>query len=189
MKNTKIAAALAALLLAAGYSPARAERLLSDEKAIGEMLPGSETVEKVSRPVTAPELEALKGKLNGSLQVDGKGADPKELVFYFGMKGGKKTGVAMLDTQPGKWGIVGYAIGLDLATGKIANMAVTTLSEKRGRPIVLKSFLKQFFGKGIADAFVVGKDVNAVSGATVSSKASAFAARKASVVYSSLYLK
>lgn len=184
IKNIGIAAAL---LLAAGYSPARAERLLTEEKALAEMLPGADSMEKVSRAVTAEELAAIKARLGGSLSADGKGADPKEFVFHFGLKGGKRASVAMLDVQPGKWGVVGFAVGLDAGTGKVTNMAVTTLSEKRGRPIVLKSFLKQFFGKGSADAFVVGKDVNAVSGATVSSKAAAFAARKAAVVYGTLF--
>lgn len=178
-----------AAVLAAAVAPARAERLLTDEKAIAEMLPGAESVEKVSRAVTPDELAAIKARLGGTLNADSKAsADPKEFVFHFGVKGGKRFGVAVLDAQPGKWGVVGFAMGLDAATGKVTGMAVTTLSEKRGRPVALKSFLKQFFGKGKADKFEVGKDINAIAGATVSTKAAAFAARKAVVVYDVLFL-
>jgi len=184
----KVLIAVAVLTLAGGLSPARAERLLTDEKAVTEMLPGAESVEKVARPVTAEELAAIKAQLGGFLNADSKAApDPKEFVVHFGLKGGKRAGAAMLDTQPGKWGVVGFAVGLDASTGKIVNMAVTTLSEKRGRPVALKSFLKQFFGKSRTDKFETGKDVNAIAGATVSTKAAAFAARKAVVVYSVLF--
>lgn len=187
--NRNIVLVLAAALAVCAV-PARAERLLADDKAIGEMLPGAESVEKVSRAVTAEELAAIKAALGGTLNADSKAsADPKEFVFHFGLKGGKRAGVAVLDTQPGKWGVVGFAMGLDAATGKLTGMAVTTLSEKRGRPVALKSFLKQFFGKGKADKFEVGKDVNAIAGATVSTKAAAFAAKKAVVAYDVLFLK
>lgn len=186
----KTALAVVFVALAAAPSPARAERLMTDEKAVAEMLPGAESVEKVAQPVTAEQLAAIKAQLGGTLNADGKaGTDPKEFVFQFGLKGGKRVGAALLDAEPGKWGVVGFAIGLDAATGKVSNMAVTTMSEKRGRPVATKSFLKQFFGKGTADKFEVGKDVNAIAGATVSTKAAAFAARKAAVVYSALFLK
>jgi len=190
MRKNLLTAAAAVLLLAGAYSEARAERLLTDEKAIAQMLPDAESVEKVARPVTAEELAAIKAQLGGFLTADSKpAADPKEFVFHFGLKGGKRTGAALLDTQPGKWGVVGFAIGLDAASGKVSGMAVTTLSEKRGRPVALKSFLKQFSGKGKADKFETGKDVNAIAGATVSTKAAAFAARKAVIVYDTLFLK
>lgn len=188
--NKKIIVAAAVLSLACGLTPARAERLMTDEKALAEMLPGAESVEKVAQPVTAEQLAAIKAQLGGFLTADGKpGADPKEFVFQFGLKGGKRASAVLFDSEPGKWGVVGFAIGLDAATGKVSNMGVTTMSEKRGRPVALKSFLKQFFGKGAADKFEVGKDVNAIAGATVSTKAAAFAARKAAVVYSVLFLK
>jgi hypothetical protein len=188
-KNAMIATA-AALLLGGVWSPASAERLLTDEKAVSQMLEGAESVEKVARPVTAAEVAAIKAALGGFLNADSKpAADPTEFVFHFGLKGGKRAGVAVLDTQPGKWGVVGFAVGLDAATGKVTGMAVTTLSEKRGRPVALKSFLKQFTGKGKEDKFQTGKDVNAIAGATVSTKAAAFAARKAVIVYDTLFLK
>lgn len=190
MRKTGLVAASLFLLAAGGIGSARAERLLTEEKAIKEMLPGAESVEKVARAVTAEELAAIKAQLGGFLNADSKAApDPKEFVFHFGLKGGKRAGAALFDTQPGKWGVVGFAMGLDAATGKITGMAVTTLSEKRGRPVALKSFLKQFFGKDKTDKFETGKDVNAIAGATVSTKAAAFAARKAVIVYDTLFLK
>lgn len=191
MKKTKLFAMAAVLLLGAGLGYSRAERLMTDEKAIKEMLPGADRVEKVVRTLTEAETAAITGQL-GSLSMPGPGkkvADATEYTFYFGMKGDKKTGVALFDSEPGKWGPVTFIAGLDAGTGKVMNMAVISLSEKRGRPVALKSFLSQFFGKGKADSFEVGKGVNAIAGATVSTKVAAFSARKAVVMYDALFLR
>jgi len=192
MSKTKIFTAAAFLVLGAGLGYCRAERLITDEKALKEMLPDTDRVEKVIRTLTDAETTAIKGQLGSlMLPVEGgkKAVEVKEYAFYFGMKGDKKTGVALFDSEPGKWGTVNFIAGLDPDTGKIKNMAVVSLSEKRGRPVALKSFLKQFFGKGKSDPFEVGKDVNAIAGATISTKAAAFSARKVVVMYDALFLR
>ena len=190
MHKTKIFAAAAVLLLGAGLGYSRAERLMTDEKALKEMLPDTDNVEKVVRTLTEAETAVIMGQL-GALSMPGgkKGPEAAEYTFYFGMKGGKRTSVALFDSQPGKWGPVTFISGLDVGTGKVKNMAVISLSEKRGRPVALRSFLSQFFGKGKADSFEIGKGVNAISGATVSTKVAAFSARKAVVMYDALFLR
>ncbi len=188
MRKSMIATA-SLMLVIGGVMSAKAERLMSDKKAIKEMLPGAVTTETVTKPATAEDLAAIKKELGGTLAANGhKEPDPKAFDFYFGVKDGKKTGVAVMEHQPGKWGMIGFAIGLDPATGKITNMAVTTMNEKRGRPISLRSFLKQFFGKDSKAPFQVGKDVDAVAGATISTNAAAFAAKEAAVLYKHYYL-
>ena len=190
MRKAKIFAVTAVMLLVAGLGYCRAERLISDEKAIKEMLPETDRVEKIVRTLTEAEIAVIKGQL-GSLTLAAEGgkkaADVMEYAFYFGMKGDKKTGVALFDSEPGKWGAINFIYCLDPETGKIRNMAVVSLSEKRGRPVALKSFLKQFFGRGKADPFDIGKGLNAIAGATVSSKTAAFSARKAVVLYDALF--
>ncbi len=190
MRKAKIFAVSAVMLLGAGLGYCRAERLISDEKAIKEMLPDTDRVEKTVRTLTEAEIAVIRGQL-GSLTLPAEGgkktADVLEYTFYFGMKGDKKTGVALFDSEPGKWGAINFIYGLDPETGKIRNMAVVSLSEKRGRPVALKSFLKQFFGRGKPDPFDIGKGLNAIAGATVSSKTAAFSARKAVVLYDALF--
>lgn len=187
MRKAIIAVAAVMLLSVA----AGAERLMTDDKAIKTLLPGAASTEKIVRPVTAEDLTAITRALGGKLYADGKpGKSPKEFEFHFGVaKDGRKTHVAFLNAEPGKWGVVGFAAGMDANTGKINEMAVTTMSEKRGRPISLKSFLKQFFGKDSTDEFETGKDIKAVAGATISTQAAAFAAKKAVVIYKHFFLK
>lgn len=189
MRKSMIAAA-SLMLVVGGVMSARAERLMSDQKALKEMLPGAAATEKVTEPATAEDLAAIKKELGGTLTANGhKEPDPKAFDFYFGTKDGKKTSVAVMEHQPGKWGMIGFAIGLDPANGKITDMAVVTMNEKRGRPISLRSFLKQFFGKDSKAPFKVGNDVDAVAGATISTNAAAFAAKEAAVLYQHYFLK
>jgi len=60
--------------------------------------------------------------------------------------------------------------------------------EQRGRPISTRRFLSQFIGKTSKNPIQVGKDVDAVSGATISSRASAFAVKKVIALYEAAYL-
>ena len=191
MRKAWIFAVTAALLLGTGSGYCRAERLLTDEKALGEMLPDSDRIEKVVKTLTGAEIAVIKARLGSLNSPAGGGKKPAEVLeytFYFGMKGDKKTGVALFDSEPGKWGPINFINGLDPETGKIKNITVVSLIEKRGRPVALKSFLRQFFGRGMADSFEVGKDINAIVGATISSKTAAFSARKAVVLYNTLFL-
>ena len=192
MRKAKIFAVTALMLLGAGLGYCRAERLITDEKALKEMLPDTDRVEKVVRTLTGAETAVIKGRIGSlTLYAEGgkKAAEVLEYIFYFGMKGDKKTGVAFFDSEPGKWGPINFIYGLDPETGTIKNISVVSLSEKRGRPVALKSFLKQFFGRGNSDAFDIGEEIHAIAGATVSSKTAAFSARKAAVMYEALFLR
>jgi electron transport complex protein RnfG len=103
------------------------------------------------------------------------------------MKGGYTAGVAVVEVQPGKWGPVTYIVALDAYGSKVVNLAVMSYTEKRGRPISTKRFLGQFTGKTAASPLTVGKDIDAVSGATISSRATAFAVKKVLLLYQTVY--
>ncbi|MBI4712829.1 MAG: FMN-binding protein [Planctomycetes bacterium] len=169
------------------------ERLLTEEKALKEMLPGVDRVEKVTRTLTDDEIGRIKGRIK-TMTLHQEGSEAKKMdevrdyTFYFGIKGDKKVGVVLFDIQPGKWGPVSFVLALDTQTAKVTNMAVTAYVEKRGRPIALRSFLSQFFGKGSNDPLDPSKDYRAISGATISSKCAAFVVRKACTLYEELFL-
>ncbi len=110
----------------------------------------------------------------------------KEYTFYFGAKDGKPFRAAVILEAPGKWGPIQFivAIGLD---AKVTDVIVMRYTETRGRPIARKSFLKQFIGKTGKDALVLNKDVVAISGATISSQATACTVKEAIALYEELY--
>ncbi len=171
-----------------------AMRLLTKEEALKQMFPDAQSISITKRTLTREEIDKVKGRLGGQLvhyQEGSKSAkvDEKlEYEFYFSMVNGVKTGVAIMEEQPGKWGPVEFCIALDPGTAKIKNLAVMSYEEKRGRPIARNNFLSQFFGKGSRDPIQVRKDIRAISGATISSDCTCFAVRKAIVLYQELFM-
>ncbi|MEK7449385.1 MAG: hypothetical protein AAB019_07865, partial [Planctomycetota bacterium] len=152
---------LVGVLLVMAGSVSWAERLLTEEQALKEMLPGMDRIEKVTKLLTDEQVTRIKGRIKTMvLHQEGseakKMAENREYDFYFGIKDNKRVSVAIFDVQPGKWGPVNFVLSLDAATGNVKNMAVTAYVEKRGRPIALRSFLSQFFGKSSADQIEMG---------------------------------
>ncbi|HAW60444.1 MAG TPA: hypothetical protein DCW86_03145 [Actinobacteria bacterium] len=115
-----------------------------------------------------------------------------ESIFEL-MSAGKRVGVAIKLASRGYGGPIKIAVGID-TEGKVAGVLVLDVSgetagvgskvaEAEGAP-----FREQFKGKTAADALRVGKDVDAISGATISSRGVASGVKNALVVYES-YLK
>ena len=166
-----------------------AVELLTSEQALKEMFPDADQVETVQKKLNTKQLADIKEKLGGTLVYKGSGKantwkPETEYSFYYGIKGGEKTGVAIMEEEPGKWGPVKYIVMLDPKTAKVKNMAVMSLSEKRGRPIATKNFLSQFSGKG--EGVAIGRGVTGVSGATISSECTCFTVNKVIAVYQEL---
>jgi len=173
--------------------PAAAIVLLKNDQALKQMFPDADKIITETKELGAASLDKIKGRLGGKwglYQAGSKskeGSEQKEAIFYFAEKEGERIGVAIMETQPGKWGPVKYIIALDMS-GKVENLAVMMYVEKRGRPIARRNFLGQFIGKTSADPIKCGKDVDAISGATISSRASCFAVKKAIAIYDVVYL-
>ena len=184
---------LSVLLALVLVRPAAGVVLLNQDQALKQMFPDAAKVVSEVHVFTAEQAEAAKAQLGGkwTLYQSGSQSDQSKendtVTFYFAMKDGKKTGVAMVEVQPGKWGPVRYIVALDL-TGKVTNLAVMSYVEQRGRPIATRRFLDQFLGKTAKSAITIGKDIDAVSGATISSRATAFAVKKVVVLYSTVFL-
>ena len=167
-------------------------RMLTMEEALEKVFqPGAEIVTE-TKELTGEQLTKVKEELGGSLvyyQKGSKSAKVKSrtaITFFFAVNDGKKTGVAVIDVEPGKWGPVEFIIALNL-DGSVKRVEVMSYREKRGRPIARRSFMKQFDGKTIDDPLKVRKDIRGISGATISSKCAAFAVKKALALYNEIY--
>jgi Na+-translocating ferredoxin:NAD+ oxidoreductase RnfG subunit len=72
---------------------------------------------------------------------------------------------------------IAFAVGVT-ADGVLLDVQVMVYREPQGEAISEKRFRKQFVGKRLADPITLGKDIDAISGATISSRSATFAARK-----------
>jgi len=134
----------------------------------------SQQIEFVKGPAIR---EILKGCTNNPLNDRFKIKDGKEeRSFFAGVFDGKVNTVAMEIFGKGYGGQIGLIVAVNLETDQIVGVAVTTHSETPGLGARAKSdpsFVQQFKGSPIVEPFKVKSDggkIDAISGATVTSK-------------------
>ena len=168
--------------------------LLTKEKALKEVFWSGAQIETETKELSGDTLMKIKKRLGGSLEFYQEGSESKRVEgattidFHFGLKDGKKRGLAIIDVQPGKWGPVEFITAMDIK-GTVKKVRVMAYQEQRGRPIARTSFMNQYRGKSSGSPLQVGKDIVGISGATISSRAATFAVKKAIVMYEEVYLK
>ncbi|CAB1062448.1 hypothetical protein D1BOALGB6SA_7225 [Olavius sp. associated proteobacterium Delta 1] len=168
--------------------------LLTKEKALKQVFWKGAQIETEKIELSGDDLLIVEKRLGGSLVYFQEGSESKQvegktaIEFHFGLKDGKKRGVAIIDEEPGKWGPVEFITAMDLK-GTVKKVKVMSYQEQRGRPIARSSFMNQFRGKSSRSLMQVGKDIVGVSGATISSRAATFSVKKAIVLYEEVYLK
>ncbi|MGE0085037.1 MAG: RnfABCDGE type electron transport complex subunit G [Desulfococcaceae bacterium] len=115
-----------------------------------------------------------------------------ERSFFVGVLDGKAKAVAFESYGKGYGGDVGLMVGIDTETGKIMGAGVTTHSETPGMGAKAKedpAFVNQLNGVSVTDPIKVtgdGGSVNALSGATITSRAVCAAATDVAAVYQRL---
>jgi Na+-translocating ferredoxin:NAD+ oxidoreductase RnfG subunit len=168
--------------------------LLTKEQALKEVFWSGAQIESETKELEGDVLANIKKRLGGSLVYEQQGSESSKVeekhsvTIHFGLKDGKKRGVAIIDVEPGKWGPVEFITAMDLK-GTVKRVKVMSYQEQRGRPIARNSFLNQYRGKSSSSLMQVGKDIVGVSGATISSRSATFAVKKAIVIYEEVYLK
>lgn len=107
-------------------------------------------------------------------------SEEKSFTFYYGKAAdGKIEKSCTVVVQKGKEGPMSVGTCFN-PNGLIESVTILGHEEERGKGISEQSFLKQFKSKKVSDAFVVGKDVDGISGATWSSNYVSEALRKSS---------
>ena len=97
---------------------------------------------------------------------------------YLAVEGDRGTlGVVFLLDVIGQTQPITFAVAI--ADGAIRDLEVMVYREPHGEEITDKRFRKQFVGKRVDDPIALGKDIDAITGATISSRSATFAARKA----------
>ncbi len=116
----------------------------------------------------------------------------KEISFFFGIKDGKANTVAFETSGKGFGGDIGLMVGVDVSNDTIIGIGVTTHQETPGlgsRAQTDPKFGAQFGGLPILETFKVktdGGQVDALSGATITSQGVCLAATEAGVLYKRL---
>ena len=137
--------------------------------------------------------EILKGSSNDPIVDRFKlKADGIEQSFFVGVFDGKPDAIAFESFGKGFGGSIGIMVGVNVTNDKILGVGVTTHSETPGvgaRAKTEPDFVSQFKGQPIEQNFKVradGGQVDALSGATVTSRGASAALTDAAKVYKQL---
>jgi electron transport complex protein RnfG len=148
--------------------------------------------EQVLMNVQGPALKQLFVNSNNDPIADRKklpkpGSEGEEIVVFPAIKDGKLLAVAMEASGKGYGGDINVLVGFDVDSNNLVGISVTTHKETPGlgSRILDPAFTKQFKGKEPAKAALKkdGGDVDAISGATLSSVGSADAVKQAAGWY------
>ena len=115
--------------------------------------------------------------------------DGRDVTVFPAIIGGRLAGVALEEHGKGYGGAIGVMVGFNVANDSLAGIGITTLKETPGLGMRVSepAFYEQFSGKKTPVSLAAnGGNIDAVSGATISSQGVTEAVNLAAGVYSRL---
>jgi hypothetical protein len=167
---------LAAMTLA---FPAGAVKYMSIGQAVKTYIPKSAKIFKVTKKLSAAQKKRL------ALDY-GWLPEKNKYTFYVGKEQGKPVAYVFVVPEIFNTCFHKYAVGMK-PSGEVIETVIVELSCPRAFTINRKSFLSQFQEKDHRHALTIKSDIDAVTGATLSSEATATATRKAVSLHNLLF--
>ena len=144
---------------------------MKPKKALEKLMPEAEIFAQ-DRKILTPEF---KTRLR---QILGKRVREKGYTFIIGMKDNGPTGYAVMLNMIGKERPITFMIAVNL-DGTVRAVEVLIYRESQGSEIRSPRFMKQFEGKTIDSPLKPGRDIDAITGATLSSRSATYVVKKA----------
>lgn len=168
-----IGAALVGVLAAA--APVRAEvQYFSSRSVLTAFFPKSERVTYRTLAMEGATRARLARRLGYAPAVD-------RYTVFVAMTGGKVDGYAVIDEEKGLHQPITFATKLS-PEGAVEQVEIMVYREPRGDEVRDPRFRRQFEGRTARDEMRLGHDIDAVSGATISSASLAVGVRRATVL-------
>jgi len=163
---------LLAVVVVAFAGAARADHVfLVENDAPKAIFPQSTGAEPRELDLGDAELRALEKRL-------GKRVEVRQYRYLDVTKGDAPVGRIFFLDVVGQSKLIGFGVGVT-PDGALVDVQVMIYRETQGDQIREARFRRQFAGKKLEDPIALGKDIDAVSGATISSRSAAYAGRKA----------
>ncbi|MFZ5863935.1 MAG: FAD:protein FMN transferase [Nitrospirota bacterium] len=152
---------------------------LSREEALRSLMPEAEAVREETVSLSEAQRDRVAALINGRMS-------EAEVTFWIGEQVGRVTGYATVLNVIGKEQPITFMVAV-APEGTIRGVHVMTYRESQGSEIRSKRFLEQFTGKTLAAPLKLGRDVHGISGATLSSRSTAAAVKRALALTSVVY--
>lgn len=151
---------------------------LTKEEALQMMMPEADRFETQNIHLSDAQRDTAQQKT-------GKQFQESDFQFYVGRRAEQIIGYATVLEVIGKERPITFLIGL-APEGAILGLEVLIYRESQGAQVRFLGFTRQFLGKTLQDPLRLGSDIAPISGATLSSRAAAYAVRKAMALFSVL---
>lgn len=160
--------ALAAIAVAL---PAAAARYWTPTGVLVAFFPQAEKI--THRKITLTDAQAA-----SIAKTIGQSSVKKEWSIYFAQG---KEGFAVLDTEKGMHEPIDFAVRFS-PSGAVERIEILEYREAYGDEVRRERFREQFRGKTASDPITVGKDIDVVSGASISSRSIAIGVKRDALV-------
>jgi electron transport complex protein RnfG len=113
--------------------------------------------------------------------------DGKEVNYYIGSSNGGKVGVVLAVSKAGYGGVIEMVVAIDLS-GRVTGVKVLRLNETPGLGLKAaeEKFLSQFRGRSAESRLKAKYDVQALTGATITTQAVADGVKEALITFKKL---
>jgi Na+-translocating ferredoxin:NAD+ oxidoreductase RnfG subunit len=163
--------AVAAVMVANPPAALADQVFLKEASAAKEMFPESSASSRLEILLNDDETAALEKLL-------GRKVSLRKYAYWQVMKDAQLIGsIFVLEVMAQTYPIT-FAVAID-AYQSVRDVQVLIYREPRGEEIREKRFRAQFSGKKVSDPLQLGRDIDAISGATISSRSASYAAKKA----------
>lgn len=166
-----VATGAGVLLVAPAHVRAGEQRFLREAEAPRAIFPDATSSERKTLELTDEELATVTRAL-------GRRVELRSYPYHEVREGPRVAGVVLVLDVLGQAMPITFAVGVG-EDRRIRDLLVIAYREPRGEEIREARFRRQFTGKRLADPIALGRDIDAISGATISSRSAAYAARKA----------
>jgi Na+-translocating ferredoxin:NAD+ oxidoreductase RnfG subunit len=155
-------------------APALAQVYFTVKQLLAEQYKTASAVSFTRVAVDAAMNTAVQAKLGRPL--------PKpEYVVYVAKRGQEVVGYAVFDEERGEHEPIDFATFFD-PQGTIVRSEIVAYREAYGSEIRRDAFRSQFLGRSAKSGFKVGQDIDAISGATLSSESMSRALQRSAVL-------
>ena len=153
------------------------EVYLTKKQAFEAAFPGADKVDREKKWLTDTQRQAISSAFGETIK-------DRRINFYVGKKNGKALGYMVIDHRIGKSFPITFMTVIN-PDGTTRDVEIMVYREPRGWEVRYESFLRQFFGRNSKSDF---REINSITGATLSVRAVTKGVQKALAAYQVLYL-
>ena len=153
------------------------EVYLTKKQALEVAFPGNDKIDREKKWLSDSQREAI-GKAFGEPVKD------RRITWYVGRKAGKVLGYMAVDHRIGKSFPITFMVVIN-PDGTVRHVEIMVYREPQGWEVRYESFLRQFFGMSAESDF---REINSITGATLSVRSVTRGVQKAVAAFKVLYL-